>query len=173
VRSTKSPSLARESANKNDGCHVEQKNWTTVRTLVGYHRYDTPAELLLLNKIWVLQSLLSNYFCPQQSLSTKPATARKSSRSTTPAATPQQRAQAHPNLPTTAKADLTRTYLDINPAALQRHIQARINELVTLTRHQGRTPAQSPTQAGISKRRDEPSSRGHPALRQRIAPRAY
>ena len=38
--------------NKNDGCHVEQKNWTTVRTLVGYHRYDTPAELLLLNKIW-------------------------------------------------------------------------------------------------------------------------
>jgi hypothetical protein len=31
--------------NKNDGCHVEQKNWTTVRALVGYHRYDTPAEL--------------------------------------------------------------------------------------------------------------------------------
>ena len=42
--------------NKNDGCHVEQKNWTTVRALVGYHRYDTPAELLLLNKIWTLQS---------------------------------------------------------------------------------------------------------------------
>ena len=28
-------------ANKNDGCHVEQKNWAVVRTLVGYHRYDT------------------------------------------------------------------------------------------------------------------------------------
>ncbi len=24
--------------NKNDGCHVEQKNWTVVRTLVGYYR---------------------------------------------------------------------------------------------------------------------------------------
>ena len=70
--------------NKNDGCHVEQKNWTTVRTLVGYYRYDTPAELLLLNKIWALQSLVSNYFYPQQKLVTKPATARKSSRSTTP-----------------------------------------------------------------------------------------
>ena len=37
--------------NKNDGCHVEQKNWTHVRTLVGYMRYDTPAELKVLNKI--------------------------------------------------------------------------------------------------------------------------
>ncbi len=35
--------------NKNDGCHVEQKNWSVVRTTVGYHRYDTAAELLLLN----------------------------------------------------------------------------------------------------------------------------
>ncbi len=29
-------------ANSNDGCHVEQKNWAIVRTVVGYHRYDTP-----------------------------------------------------------------------------------------------------------------------------------
>ena len=40
--------------NSNDGCHVEQKNWAIVRTVVGYHRYDTPAELLLLNTIWAL-----------------------------------------------------------------------------------------------------------------------
>ena len=39
-------------ANKNDGCHVEQKNWAVVRTLVGYYRYDTASELLLLNEIW-------------------------------------------------------------------------------------------------------------------------
>jgi hypothetical protein len=30
--------------NKNDGCHVEQKNWSVVRTLVGYYRYDTAAD---------------------------------------------------------------------------------------------------------------------------------
>ena len=41
--------------NKNDGCHVEQKNWAVVRTVVGYHRYDTAAELLLLNEIWQLR----------------------------------------------------------------------------------------------------------------------
>ena len=27
--------------NSNDGAHVEQKNWAVVRTVVGYHRYDT------------------------------------------------------------------------------------------------------------------------------------
>ena len=32
--------------NKNDGCDVEQKNWAAVRILVGYHRYDTTAELV-------------------------------------------------------------------------------------------------------------------------------
>ena len=39
------------SGNSNDGGHVEQKNWAVVR----YHRYDTAGELLLLNKIWLLQ----------------------------------------------------------------------------------------------------------------------
>src|SRR4051812_30893070 len=59
------------SGNKNDGAHVEQKNWTTVRQLVGYLRYDTPGELALLNKIWALQSLLGNHFYPQQKLISK------------------------------------------------------------------------------------------------------
>ena len=64
--------------NKNDGCHVEQKNWAIVRIVVGYHRYDTEAELLLLNKIWVLQSQLTNYFCPQQKLVSKVRDRRES-----------------------------------------------------------------------------------------------
>lgn len=51
--------------NSNDGAHVEQKNWAVVRAVVGYHRYDTGAELLLLNEIWALQSPLTNYFLPQ------------------------------------------------------------------------------------------------------------
>jgi hypothetical protein len=42
-----------------------------VRTLVGYHRYDTASELLLLNEVWRLQSKLTNYFFPQQKLMSK------------------------------------------------------------------------------------------------------
>jgi hypothetical protein len=134
--------------NKNDGCHVEQKNWTTVRALVGYHRYDTPAELLLLNKIWTLQSLLTNYFYPQQKLVFKVRDGAKITKKHDTATTPHRRAQAHPNLPTTAKANLTRTYLDINPAALQRQIQALINELLTLSiTKAGPQPKRPPTRA--------------------------
>ena len=65
------------SGNSNDGAHVEQKNWAVVRTVVGYHRYDTTAELVLLNKIWGLQSLMTNYFGPQRELISDVATARK------------------------------------------------------------------------------------------------
>ena len=46
--------------NKNDGAHVEQKNWTHVRELVGYLRFDTPAELELLNTIWTLDARFTN-----------------------------------------------------------------------------------------------------------------
>ena len=31
---------------KNDSCHVEQKNWSLVRRLVGYDRYSSRAALL-------------------------------------------------------------------------------------------------------------------------------
>ena len=39
-----------------------------VRTVVGYQRYDTPAELLLLNKMWVLLPQMTNYFVARQKL---------------------------------------------------------------------------------------------------------
>ena len=47
---------------------MEQKNWHVVRQTVGYHRYDTAAELELLNRIWALQGQLTNHFGPQQKL---------------------------------------------------------------------------------------------------------
>jgi hypothetical protein len=48
--------------------HVEQKNWARVREVVGYYRYDTPAELDKLNEIWALDAQFTNYFLPQQKL---------------------------------------------------------------------------------------------------------
>jgi hypothetical protein len=51
ANNTSSPSPGPGVGNKNDGAHVEQKNWHSVRQIVGYHRYDTTAELELLNQI--------------------------------------------------------------------------------------------------------------------------
>ena len=69
--------------NSNDGTRVEQKNWAVVRTVVGYHRYDTPGELLLLNKIWDLHSEMTNYFLAQQKLVSKVRNGARPPRSTT------------------------------------------------------------------------------------------
>lgn len=58
-------------SHKNDQAHVEQKNWSVVRRNVGYHRYDKPRELNLLNQLWPLVSLQVNLFLPQQKLISK------------------------------------------------------------------------------------------------------
>ena len=57
--------------NKNDGAHVEQKNWTHVRQLVGYLRFDTPDELAVLNGIWELDMGYTNLLLAQQKLVSK------------------------------------------------------------------------------------------------------
>ena len=119
--------------NSNDGAHVEQKNWAIVRIVVGYHRYDTAAELLLLNKIWALQSKLTNYFQPQQKLISKVRDGAKVTKKYDVATTPHRRAHAHSAVSDETRAVLADTYADINPAAIQRQIQALTTELLTLT----------------------------------------
>jgi hypothetical protein len=143
--------------NKNDGCHVEQKNWAVVRTVVGYHRYDTASELLLLNEIWQLQSKLTNYFYPQQKLISKTRHGAKVSKKHDTAATPFHRAIDHPTMTVDRIAALTRTHARINPAATQRRIQALTAQLRTIATSKARArvnrrapshePTKSPTRA--------------------------
>ena len=75
----------------NDGAHVEHKNWAIVRTVVGYHRYDTTPELVLLNTIWALQSKLANYLRPQHKLVSKVRTGAKVSKKYDRATSPRRR----------------------------------------------------------------------------------
>jgi hypothetical protein len=119
--------------NRNDGAHVEQKNWAIVRTVVGYHRYDTTAELLLLNEIWALQSQMTNYFSPQQKLISKVRDGAKVTKKYDTATTPHRRAERHDTVSAEDKAILADTYTDLNPAAIQRQIQALTAQLLTLT----------------------------------------
>ncbi len=48
-----------------DNAHVEQKNWTHVRQIFGYHRFDNPKLVKLMNDLYSNEiSLLFNYFYP-------------------------------------------------------------------------------------------------------------
>ncbi len=135
--------------NKNDGCHVEQKNWAAVRQVVGYHRYDTASELLLINEIWQLQSKLTNYFYPQQKLVSKVRDGAKVSKKYDTATTPFHRAIDHPNTTVGRIVGLTRTHGLINPAATQRQIQALTAQLLKMTTSKAgpKTRAQVPKRA--------------------------
>ena len=56
---------------KNDGCFVEQKNYSVVRRAVGYARYDSPAQQRLLNTLYAQLRLYTNYFQPVMKLVSK------------------------------------------------------------------------------------------------------
>ena len=50
---------------KNDNAHVEQKNWSFVRQLLGYDRLENPQLVELINNLYAKHwSLLRNYFHP-------------------------------------------------------------------------------------------------------------
>lgn len=55
----------------NDNAHVEQKNDDKVRKLVGYFRYDTREETKLLNELYAVEDLISNFFTPSAKLKSK------------------------------------------------------------------------------------------------------
>lgn len=53
---------------KNDGCFVEEKNWSVIRQVIGYGRYSGETTCKLINEIYSCQRILSNYFLPSAKL---------------------------------------------------------------------------------------------------------
>ena len=54
---------------KDDNAHVEQKNWTHVRKLMGWVRYDTEAAVIAMNRLYRGDlRLLQNLFLPSVKL---------------------------------------------------------------------------------------------------------
>jgi len=113
--------------NKNDGCHVEQKNWTHVRELVGYLRFDTEAELKVLNRIWALEQSYTNLLLTQQKLTVRTRVGAKVTKRHDTAQSPLQRLVAADLLTSAKRAALTRTRNALRPT----HHQAEIARLTT------------------------------------------
>ena len=116
----------------NDGAHVEQKNWTHVRELVGYLRYDTPTELEKLNEIWELDRVFTNYLLPQQKLVFKQRNGAKVTKRYDTATTPHQRAVAREEMRKRPIIQMNAQFQRIKPAALSRKILALTGQLETI-----------------------------------------
>lgn len=105
---------------KNDNCFVEQKNYSVVRTTVGYYRYDQPDQLRLLEQMYQLLRLYTNFFQPSMKLREKIRIGSKLTRRYDLPMTPYQRVMDHPAITSDTKAKLSALYQTLNPAQLMR-----------------------------------------------------
>ena len=115
---------------KNDNCLVEQKNWTHVKKFVGYLRYDTKAELDILNDLYRNElRLYKNFFQPVMKLKSKVRVGGKIHRRYDKARTPYQRIMSSKEISGQEKSELKKTYDSSNPAYLKREIEKKLDLL--------------------------------------------
>jgi hypothetical protein len=110
----------------------EQKNWTHVRELVGYLRFDTEAELTVLNRIWELDRIYSNYLLAQQKLVFKQRHGAKVTKKYDRAMTPFARTSARAEITEACHQTMEKTMAGVRPGELYRRIQDLTTQLERL-----------------------------------------
>ena len=122
---------------KNDSCHVEQKNWSVVRRLVGYDRYNSRAALEALNRVYDLTRLYVNFFQPVMKLVNKTRHGAKVHKVYDTAQTPYQRLLKAGILTGAKQQELAVIYHGLNPVLLLKHINENLECLWNLAEHPG------------------------------------
>ena len=115
---------------KNDNAYIEQKNWTHVRKIFGYLRYDTYEELAIMNGLYHNElRLYKNFFQPVMKLKSKERVGGKVKRKYEASKTPYQRLMEPGQIRDEVKDELKDIYLRLNPAELKRNIDAKLARL--------------------------------------------
>ena len=115
---------------KNDNPYVEQKNYTHVRKILGYFRYDTEEELEIINSLYRDElRLYRNFFCPVMKLIKKERIGSKIKKEYDNPKTPYQRVMESSEVSQKTKKELKKIYLGLNPAELKRKIDQKLNKL--------------------------------------------
>lgn len=119
---------------KNDQAPVEQKNWSVVRRLIGYDRYELPQALDLLEAIYQDRRLYVNFFQPVLKLVEKRRVGSQAIKKYDTARTPYQRVLESPDVPEETKERLCQLYLTLNPVTLRQRINENLDKLWQLAR---------------------------------------
>jgi hypothetical protein len=120
---------------KNDNAFVEQKNWTHVRQLLGYDRFDKPQLVGLINDLYKHEwSLLTNYFCPTLKLKSKSKINSKYVKIYETPKTPCQRLLDSEHINAGAKHHLKEVYNSLNPFTLKRKIEEKLKTIFATLR---------------------------------------
>jgi hypothetical protein len=137
---------------KNDGSHVEQKNWTHVRELVGYLRFDTEAELAILNQIWELDRTFTNHLLAQQKIVFKQRNGSKVTKRHDLARTPFERAMARATLAGDDRTALQEAMDAVCPGDLYREIRSLATQLEHIALSKAPGPIKPPVNRAFNQR---------------------
>ena len=121
---------------KDDNAHVEQKNWTHVRKLLGYVRYDSPAALDATNALYRHElRLFQNLFLPSVKLVRKVRVGSRVRRVYDRPQTPFERVLACPEADPVQVAHLKARRDRLDPFALAQAIDQKLTQLYALAHH--------------------------------------
>lgn len=117
-------------AYKNDQAHVEQKNFTHVRQLLGYHRIDQPQLVPALNELYQAWNQFLNFFCPTLQLASKRRVGTKIVRKYSKPKTPYQRVINSAHVPQETKAQLQARLATLDPFLLKQTIERLLQSVL-------------------------------------------
>jgi hypothetical protein len=118
---------------KDDNAHIEQKNWTHVRRLLGYARYDSRPALEAINDLYSKElCLFRNLFLPSVKLVRKVRIGSRTRRIYGVPQTPFERVCASPASDPERIAELKRQQ-QLDPFELSRTIQAKLEHIFQLS----------------------------------------
>jgi len=109
---------------KNDNCYVEQKNFDTIRKLVGYARYSTQEMLETLNELYRVHGLLLNFFYPSQKLISKHRVGSKVRKRYDSPQSPAYRLLINPDVSEDIKATIRARMASLDPLGLSNQVDA-------------------------------------------------
>lgn len=110
---------------KNDNPHVEQKNYTHVRLLLGYRRIDNPDLVQPINRLYEASNMLNNFFCATRRLIVKERRGARYYKRYDHPATPCERLLAVGQLYPIQEAALITQSMAIDPYQLRTFIDAQ------------------------------------------------
>lgn len=143
---------------KDDNAHVEQKNWTHVRKLMGWERYDTLEVVEAMNDLYRHElSLWVNAFQPSVKLLRKQRVGARVRRVYDAARTPLERVQSSGEGEASALAQLQTQQASQDPFELSQRIEEKLAAIYELA-HRRLSPGSSlPGQARTTERYETPS----------------
>jgi len=132
---------------KDDNAHVEQKNWTHVRKLLAWERYDTPQAVTAINALYRHDlRLMMNLFQPSVKLAKKVRVGSRLKRVYEAPQTPLDRVVACPDADPLKVAALKRLRGRLDPFVLAQRIDGHLERIFRLATPARRTRVSTSSQ---------------------------